>query len=212
MFFTGAASTVGRVCGQNTGQHIYLDFNDGNDIDITIFTSAAVALGRQWNLKIAQIGCDSPSRGMLNISPCLFTNVCHFAAPSGCLMYYSDLSATVRSFNYGQAANALSPANNPGMLGTRQIANMNYGACVRAAPGYCSIQWAPAGGDPFAFTVSENTVDQTVPPLPNPTVGSLDCITDFVVIPNGMYTITGQPMPSQADRYCGNSFLPVTSK
>lgn len=63
LIISGAATNTGRICGENTGQHIYLDFNNENNIDVSIFTSSAISIGRQWNLRIAQIGCDSPSRG-----------------------------------------------------------------------------------------------------------------------------------------------------
>jgi hypothetical protein len=44
-----------------------------------------------------------------------------------------------------------------GVYGTRQIANTNYGVCVQAAPGYCSLQWAQNPNDMYAFTVSGDT-------------------------------------------------------
>lgn len=53
------------ICGQNSGEHIYVDFNGDSDIQIIIDTSAAISLARNWNLKIAQIGCDCPTRGNL---------------------------------------------------------------------------------------------------------------------------------------------------
>jgi hypothetical protein len=34
---------------------------------------------------------------------------------------------------------------------------MNYGVGVRAAPGYCSIEWTQASNDPYSFTVSGDT-------------------------------------------------------
>lgn len=44
-----------------------------------------------------------------------------------------------------------------GIYGTRQIVNTNYGVCVQAAPGYCSIQWTQDSSDPYSFTVSGDT-------------------------------------------------------
>jgi len=44
-----------------------------------------------------------------------------------------------------------------GIYGTRQTANTNYGVCVQAAPGYCSIQWTQNPNDPYSFTVSGDT-------------------------------------------------------
>jgi hypothetical protein len=44
-----------------------------------------------------------------------------------------------------------------GTYGTRQIANTNYGVCVQAALGYCSIQWTQNSNDLYSFTVSGDT-------------------------------------------------------
>lgn len=63
MYVIGGASQVPVICGENSGQHIYVDFNGNNDIQIIIDTNSAVSFGRAWNLKIAQIACDCPTRG-----------------------------------------------------------------------------------------------------------------------------------------------------
>lgn len=44
-----------------------------------------------------------------------------------------------------------------GISGTRQIVNTNYGVCVQAAQGYCSIQWTQDPNDSYSFTVSGDT-------------------------------------------------------
>jgi len=51
-----------------------------------------------------------------------------------------------------------------GIYGSRQIVNTNYGVCVKAAPGYCSIQWAQTTNDRYSFTVSGDTggIDPTL--------------------------------------------------
>lgn len=41
--------------------------------------------------------------------------------------------------------------------GTRELANLNYGLCVKMAPGYCGIEWSQSPGDPYSFTVSGPT-------------------------------------------------------
>lgn len=63
MYVIGGASQVPVICGENSGQHIYVDFNGNSDIQIIIDTNSAVSFARSWNLKIAQIGCDCPTRG-----------------------------------------------------------------------------------------------------------------------------------------------------
>lgn len=63
MYVIGGASQVPIICGENSGQHIYVDFNGDAAIQIIIDTNSAVTLARRWNLKIAQIACDCPNRG-----------------------------------------------------------------------------------------------------------------------------------------------------
>lgn len=60
---TGGAGTVPVICGENSGQHIYVNFNGDNDIVIRIDTTAALAFARSWTLQIAQIGCACPTKG-----------------------------------------------------------------------------------------------------------------------------------------------------
>lgn len=61
-------------------------------------------------------------------------------APIGCLQYWMDPAGWVSSFNYASAASGL--ANLIGVQGSRQIANLQYGACVRPAAGQCGITWS----------------------------------------------------------------------
>ncbi|KAK9881468.1 hypothetical protein WA026_016352 [Henosepilachna vigintioctopunctata] len=181
---TGGASTVPTICGDNAGQHIYVDFNGNSTIQLNIFTGIA-ANSRVWNFKVSQIGCDCPTR-----------------APSGCLMYYTTLMGTVRSFNYGTTGNAAM---------TRQLANQNYGVCIAMQPGYCSINWAQTAGDLYSFTVTGDspTAVTTGTAGTNAVIGAL-CTTDFVVIPNPTFT-GATPGAANVDRFCGNAFQPLTT-
>ncbi|XP_064215817.1 uncharacterized protein LOC662398 isoform X2 [Tribolium castaneum] len=186
-YVIGGASNVPVLCGENSGQHIYVDFNGDSDIQLVLNTNAAAtAASRAWNFKITQIGCDCPTK-----------------APTGCLQYYTALSGTVRSFNYGTTGP---------QTGTRQLANENYGVCVEMQPGYCSITWGTSPGDMYAFTVTGNT-NQAVG---NGTIGppsalsNGNCTTDFVVIPNPSYVNSSLVGPN-TDRFCGNGFNSVTT-
>lgn len=40
-------------------------------------------------------------------------------------------------------------------VGTREMANLNYGVCVRKAAGYCAVRWSAT--DTNSFSVSGNT-------------------------------------------------------
>lgn len=124
-YFTvsGGNSQVPRICGENTGQHVYVDFNGDNPITVMMLTTPSFTFNRRWHLKMSQINCDS-----------------EFRAPSGCLQYFLESTGFVRSFNYANTAN---PAlNTPGVEGSRQIVSTRYGSCVRMAAGQCSITWS----------------------------------------------------------------------
>ncbi|KAK3876936.1 hypothetical protein Pcinc_018310 [Petrolisthes cinctipes] len=65
-FLTVSDSTVPMICGDNTGQHMYVDVDPaGGPIRVTVDRSAASTTNRLWNIKISQIECNSANRGML---------------------------------------------------------------------------------------------------------------------------------------------------
>ncbi|XP_064215815.1 uncharacterized protein LOC662365 [Tribolium castaneum] len=193
LIISGGASNLPIICGQNSGEHVYINFNGDSDIILMIATGA-LTFARSWNIKITQLACDCPS-----------------LAPTGCLMYYTALSGTVNSFNYGTTLSGGLVINPMNMTrpGTRQLANENYGVCVQMQPGYCAIEWSQGPGD-TSFTVSNDTAfaDASSVGLPGfPVIGTM-CNTDFVVIPNPIYangTTVG------ADRFCGNQLPTVIS-
>lgn len=119
---SGASSRVPTICGDNNGQHIYASFSGQSSITIRVAMTATTSFNRLWNLQLSLISCTSA-----------------YAAPAGCLQYFLDRTGEVASLNYGSAAN---PAlNGLGMIGTRQIANSNYGICIRSGAGQCSISY-----------------------------------------------------------------------
>ncbi|CAG9815419.1 unnamed protein product [Phaedon cochleariae] len=193
MAITGSGSSIPVICGENSGQHMYLMVDGTNPISIIISTSATVVFGRSWNIKVAQIACDCPT-----------------LAPAGCLQYYTEPSRTVTSFNYGTDLNGnlVNFGNGTIVAGTRQIANMNYGICIGALPGYCSISWAQ-GRDDVSFTVSSDTaaVAQDTG-LPASGFMGDSCNTDYVVIPNPYYQ-NGTAVLT--DRFCGNAFTSIVT-
>ncbi|KAL3283752.1 hypothetical protein HHI36_017921 [Cryptolaemus montrouzieri] len=182
LVIVGGGGSVPTICGDNTGQHIYLDFNGNSTIEMITSTLDGLNVGRNWNYRITQIACACPTR-----------------APSGCLMYYTSISGTVRSFNYGTTTTT-NPVTN--LLGTRELINENYGICVSMAPGYCSIEWSSCSANSFIVSDNEASISPPIPLFGN------DCDADFVVIPNP-YFPNGTRAPS--DRICGNSFPTVIS-
>ncbi|KDR21501.1 hypothetical protein L798_02965, partial [Zootermopsis nevadensis] len=181
---TGGASSVPVICGDNSNQHVYVDFQEDNaPIQISIRSTSAATTSHKWNIGLTQIECSSSER-----------------APAGALMYYRELQGTVKSFNYGTSID---------MDRTRQIINTNYGVFVRAASGYCSIEWTQTSGDLYSFTMTRGT-DAILPSdLGTAAVAEsgIDCTTDFIVIPNPFQNA----MSLNTDRFCGNALLPTTT-
>lgn len=185
---TGGASRVPIICGENSGQHVYVDFNGEAPIMISVATSPSYTFNRQWQLQIAQLACRSPTQ-----------------APSGCLQYYLEDSGTVQNFNYASAPSPL--LNSLGTPGTRQIANHQYGICVRMAANKCSITWSQVESDMYSFTVTGD-VDAMDPSLLGTEAGqNQNCTTDFVIIPNSQQI--GENLTS--DRFCGLGLSPTTT-
>ncbi|XP_029721877.2 uncharacterized protein LOC115263103 [Aedes albopictus] len=180
---TGGSARVPVICGDNNGQHVYVPFSGTNSIQIRIATTGSVPFNRVWNLQLSLISCSST-----------------FKAPAGCLQYFLGSSGSIQSFNYGQGANAA--LNAMMMPGTRQMANSNYGICIRKGVGICSVTYKVPTGDPYAFTVSGDA-GATTPGTAAAAQRGADCTTDYLIIPN--------PTGVSTDRFCGLGFTTTTS-
>ncbi|KAK0180680.1 hypothetical protein PV327_003038 [Microctonus hyperodae] len=182
MLIAGAARTYPRICGENSGQHVYVEFNGANPIIISIDTNVDYLFARKWNLRIQQIGCDSP-----------------WQAPNGCLQYYNMISGTVTSFNYGTTTNPRLPSTFP-FPGTRQIQNLNYGVCIDVALGYCGIEWSQLDSNSFSISGDSGNIDSAAGI--DSSVSGAECDHNYVIIPNPF--VDG--MRYTTDRFCGNAF------
>ncbi|XP_063597976.1 uncharacterized protein LOC134774584 isoform X1 [Penaeus indicus] len=175
---TGGASTVPTICGSNSGQHMYIDVDPTcGALKVTVDRSPAPLASRWWNIKVTQIPCDSEAR-----------------APTGCLQYYTETSGYVKSFNF-DSYNSFNYSENS------QIAQQNYGVCIKAGEGYCGIMWERM--TVFGFTVSGN-----LPVISPSLVGTAaasstgaTCTTDYVIIPGGV-----DNNQNSEDRFCGLGF------
>lgn len=177
------------LCGDNSGQHVVIDFDGTNPITISITATASYTFGRHWHIRATQYNCDSANR-----------------APSGCLQYHFASSGVVRSFNYNPSPNAR--LNSIGVEGTRQIASLSYGICV-AAIDSCSITYSVLSSDAYSFTLTGDVgaVDPAL--LGTGTLQEQFCTTDYVIIPNpsqGNALLT-----TGSDRFCGLGLSETTS-
>lgn len=183
---TGGVSDVPMICGSNSGQHIYYDVDPkGGPVKVTIDRLIISLKTNTWNIKITQIACNS-----------------RYRAPEGCLQYYTATAGTIRSFNF--------PLTNIPVTATRQLANQDYGVCIKRADSYCGITYkrnTDLGN--YGFTVSGQVLAVDPVLIGTFDAGSLDsqCPKDYVIIPGGRYT-KYEPDPAlyPADRYCGLGF------
>ncbi|EAT42827.1 AAEL005668-PA [Aedes aegypti] len=193
---TGGSSEVPSICGENTGQHVYINFSELNPITIRVSTTAGSLVDRMWNLQLSQISCAS-----------------EFRAPEGCLQYYLEPSGVISSFNYGFGANP--NLNSLGATGTRQIAGQRYGICIRAAPDRCTITYSlPSTDGSYAFTVSGDAevLDPTLIGMGVFGENGDICTTDYVVIPSPVVTDVNAAGAVFTDRFCGLGLFSVTSQ
>lgn len=97
-----------------------------------------------------------------------------------------------------------------GVDGSRQIANLNYGICIAASAGSCSITYSPVSSDPYSFTMSGDVGGVDVTMLGSGTLQQQTCTTDYIIIPDPSQT--GVRLSSGIDRFCGLGLTATTSE
>ncbi|RWS10341.1 hypothetical protein B4U79_01466 [Dinothrombium tinctorium] len=178
-------TTVGErlpiLCGENGGQHIYIDMGRGSANPVVLsVVSNGDRVTRKWKIKINMIPCNNLDM-----------------APSGCMQYYRSPSAIIRSFNYGPKIENRS----------RYLSNLRYTACVRVEENFCAIKWETDSPNSFSFGApfSSNIKDAQ---FGNYTeliggTGGFCSLDDFIGIDQGSNDGVG---PGE-DRFCGNRLL-----
>jgi len=110
-------NTPPRICGTNTGEHMYVDSSERcNDLSFQLGSAAngvsAIAT-RKWSIKVTQYSCD-------------YNNL----APDGCTQYFwGGTTGSVMSYNFD---------------GGMHLADQNHLFCVRKERNYCRICWSVA--------------------------------------------------------------------
>merc|ERR1712127_649086 len=123
----GALGGTPVICGQNEGQHMYVDIGPSATASSTIgFTFMAIAATRTWEIKVTRLECGNP-----------------MTPPDGCLQYHTGSAGQLTTFNY--AGNAL------------HLANQDYNICIRQEMGMtCTVYTVCAAiagqGSPFSLS------------------------------------------------------------
>eukprot|EP00094_Tigriopus_californicus_P003564 TCALIF_03427-PB protein Name:"Protein of unknown function" AED:0.12 eAED:0.12 QI:15/1/0.9/1/0.11/0.4/10/0/376 len=112
--FTATTKTgTTTICGENSGEHIYVDFGMNPQSMLTFnfgATPGGTTIMRDWDIKVNQIPCTGPT-----------------APPIGCLQYHTTLMGQIKSFNFDG--------------NTGHLANQRYSACIRQAADHCCVEF-----------------------------------------------------------------------
>jgi len=98
------------LCGDLTGQHMYVSVKDVTDPAKMVFNIASAAGMARWRIKVDQIPCTETEN----------------LAPSGCLTYAMGESGVLQSYNY---------AGGNGEL----INNQMFSHCIEEQDGFCDV-------------------------------------------------------------------------
>ncbi|XP_054159772.1 uncharacterized protein LOC128957984 [Oppia nitens] len=172
-------TTVGErlpmLCGENKGQHLYVDMGrgSGNPVVLSVITND-IDFSRKWKIKISLIPCNN-----------------YVMAPSGCLQYYRLPSDVIRSFNYGLKVDNKS----------RYLSNLRYTSCIRVEENFCAIKWMTETENSFSWGASNDPLYSTgnVSFSDLGLTGGLCNDDDYVGIDQGSQEGSG----AGEDRFCG---------
>ncbi|XP_057368595.2 uncharacterized protein LOC130689675 [Daphnia carinata] len=183
----GASNKIPTICGDNGGQHMYLNVPSSatspTDLQLSFNFGTDSNPVRAWNILISMIPCDSPN-----------------LAPLDCLQYFTGRSGTVSSFNWRDVAGT----------DTRQLANQDYSICFKTIPGSrrtlclapCTVTSAS-----LAFSISvSRTAGAVASPAGSSQLRPINCEKDYLVIPGGFNVGNPPSVNTMAfDRFCGEN-------
>merc|ERR1712027_159344 len=119
--------TIPTICGLNSGEHIYLEYSEGDSIRLAFQLNAVLqddSTGRQWEIKATQVECWNPN-----------------APPTGCLQYSTGLTGRFTTFNFQNEDE-------------NHLRNQQYSHCIRQECGFCCIQYQVCG-DANSWTIDQ---------------------------------------------------------
>ncbi|XP_065369201.1 uncharacterized protein LOC135961603 [Calliphora vicina] len=135
------------LCGDNTGQHLYVPFNVANGVSEVSLTFNLPNRWPSsiWRLVVTQLECPAqPRRRSQSFMPFVNGNNLQslrtifsshsnadleLLAPHGCHQYYTQLSDNIKSFNYKADGS------------TYYLPNMNYVICIKPTGGANMIEY-----------------------------------------------------------------------
>ncbi|UXI18797.1 cell adhesion molecule [Sarcoptes scabiei] len=187
---SGMTPTVTPIlCGNNRNQHMYLSLPANQEPRSVSIVFETNAIGDyRFHLKITQIDCRVRQS---SLTPNLFSSVSSsvpresrtiyqkipyqltFAAPTGCLQYFTQPIGTIESFNFGHYLN-----------------NLDYAICIERQPDTCRVIYSSTDTN-FGIESSQTGT--------MPGVGDQLCANDYLLLVGGSKNGEG----ITKDRYCG---------
>ena len=150
-FIVRANEPLPVLCGNNSGQHIYVDVRGRSETNLNLLTMPIfpkpvgvhnetnsertiiewlheIDPDRGWKILVTQIPCD-----------CADSSLPDTLAPSGCLQYHSGITGDISSFNFHGTIMNYEPCyfGNETTCGapiwTGHLNNLDYSTCIRSA-------------------------------------------------------------------------------
>jgi len=156
------------LCGTQTGYHSYIDLSCTSTDTATLSFVLGDTTNNQYKVKVTQLSCDDPD----------------VAAQVGCFQYFTGVSGTIDSYNFGNSA---------------QLATLDYTNCIRQEEGYCCIEYTVISFQLGAKTCADATTNRCS--------GGSVCISDYIIIPNVNNNVNNPT--GNYDRFCGLNLNPV---
>ncbi|XP_059084415.1 uncharacterized protein LOC131881546, partial [Tigriopus californicus] len=112
---TNTGNSFPIICGQNTGQHIYVEMGclESDTATLNFNFNGATAV-RMWEIKATQVKCNTEGQPQ----------------NCGCLQYHTGLTGRITTFNF-------LPTND------NHLANQEYSICIRQEAGMCCVEYLP---------------------------------------------------------------------
>merc|ERR1711971_1359204 len=169
------------ICGQNEGQHMYVDIGPGATASSTIgFTFVALAAQRSWEIKVTQLECSNA-----------------MTPPDGCLQYHTGTAGQLTTFNY--AGNAL------------HLADQDYNICIRQEMGMtCTVYTVcdAIAGQGLPFSLSSREVAGLPAAATAKGLSDFLCTEDYIEI-SGSSEVCGASVLT--NKYCGDVLTTETT-
>merc|ERR1719232_136583 len=187
MSFTNpSGATPPKICGYNTGHHLYIDnFSSSLTSNPTMtLTFTGTRFSRYWQIRVDQIPCGT-----------LYT------PPMGCVQYHMDNYGNFKSFNFGLDDDY------------HTLGDQTYSICIRRNSKMCRIAYN-AADDGESFYMSQTPTVAKVRSRAGETGCPTDFISindgSNAEANGGICTNSAQPGPDPTDstynqlgRYCG---------